>query len=418
LPLLTKSISKRFMPKIKTDHLFIFSCAVLIFGLLWSRFMISLGMIFLLVTALFSPEVKQRISSFFRNKYYLAVTGIFFIFLVSGLWTSNLDYFIQRMTIKLPFFFLPFAFYIIPPLKDKSKLSVFYIFIAVCFTGILYSCGLFLSNPEHYVKIYSQGQIIPTPVHHIRFSIMISIAVSMCIYLILRKEILAYKFERTILIALCILFVGYLHFLAVRSGLMTLYVMLAFTVFYLIRNRVNKLIGLGILLGTIALISFSILFVPTIKNKINYMRYSLEQFAKNENIRDLSDSRRLGSIYGGIQLAKEHPFLGVGYGDLKDETNAYLGKNYPQLKDLDLLPHNQYILVLATAGIIGLVLFLISTILPFFYLNARSDFFFMSVNLMFISSFLVEHTIEAQIGTAIYIFIVLFSMKNLEMTSE
>jgi len=374
--------------------------------------MISLGMIFLLGTAIYSGSFSQKIKAFFKDKYYLAVTGVFFIFLISGLWSSNSDYFIQRMTIKLPFLFLPFAFFAIPKVEKKTIITIFYIYLAICLSGVLYSIGYFLTDPEHYIKIYSQGQILPTPVHHIRFSIMLSIAVAVTIYMTLQKGFS--KIGKYILIGIALFLIIYLHILAVRSGLMTLYVLLLYTVFYVLKNNVNKKIGLTILTSSALLVILSFLFVPTVKNKVGYMRYSLEQFAKNENIRDLSDSRRLGSIYGGLQLAKKNPIIGVGYGDLKDETNNYLKENYPELKDLDLLPHNQYILTLATAGLIGLLAFVFFTILPFFYLGAYKNFFFVSTQLMFVSSFIVEHTIEAQIGTAIYIFIVLLSMKNLE----
>lgn len=402
------------MSTIKSKHLFLFSCAVLIFGLLWSRFMISLGMIFLLFTAFYEGDIKEMFVHFFKNKAYLALTGIFFLFLATGLWTDNQEYFIQRMTLKLPFFFLPFAFSAMPKMDRRTIISVFYIFIAVCLTGVLWSMGLFLTDLNHYIDIYSKGQILPTPVHHIRFSIMIAIAIAMAVYLIFKNEYRVYKKERYILIGIALFFALYLHLLAVRSGLMTFYVFILCTLFFTLKSKVNKKMGLAISAFAIVVVTFSFLFVPTVKNKVGYMRYSLRQFAKNENIRDLSDSRRLGSIFAGIDLGKKNPLLGVGYGDLKDETNAYLKKHYPDLQDLDLLPHNQYILVLATAGVIGMLLFILFTTLPFFYQMAYKDFFFVSIQLMFISSFIVEHTIEAQIGTAIYIFIVLLAMKNIE----
>lgn len=141
------------------------------------------------------------------------------------------------------------------------------------------------------------------------------------------------------------------------------------------------------------------------------MRYSLELFSKNQNIRNLSDSRRLGSIYAGIAISKTHPAVGVGIGDIMVETNAYLKKNYPELVDLELLPHNQYILTAAATGFVGMLLFILFTITPLFYIEAYNDFFFLGSQLMFWTSFMVEHTIESQIGVALYIFVLLLAMK-------
>ncbi|MBT8191677.1 MAG: hypothetical protein KJO29_14695, partial [Bacteroidia bacterium] len=84
-------------------YIFQFAFLVLSIGLLYSRFMISLGMIFFLVGALWDGNLKEKFGRFLNNKYYLAVTGIFFIFLISGLWSENTDYFLNRMRIKLPF---------------------------------------------------------------------------------------------------------------------------------------------------------------------------------------------------------------------------------------------------------------------------------------------------------------------------
>jgi len=170
--------------------------------------------------------------------------------------------------------------------------------------------------------------------------------------------------------------------------------------------------GLGMM--TLLAIFISIQYIPTVKKKIGYTRYSLELFSKNENIRELSDSRRLGSIAAGIDLTKRNPIVGVGYGDIMQETNDYLRTHYPQLIDLELLPHNQYILTASVAGIIGLIFFFLYTIYPIFYLGGMKDFFFLSSQLMFFASFLVEHTLESQIGVALYLFVLLFSMKMME----
>ena len=144
------------------------------------------------------------------------------------------------------------------------------------------------------------------------------------------------------------------------------------------------------------------------------MRYSLELFEQNKNIRDLSDSRRLGSIYAGIELVKMNPILGVGIGDIMQETNQYLKNKYPELIDLELLPHNQYILTAAATGIVGLLVFLFLSFYPLFYIQGYTDFFFLSSQMMLFASFMVEHTIESQIGVALYIFITLFAMKTRE----
>lgn len=370
-------------------------------------------MILLLFAGIWSGSFKKNIKSFAKQKSYLAITGIFLLFFISGLWSENTEYFLNRSRIKLPIFFLPFAFFAIPKLSKEVMQRIFLGFIALFAFSVLWSIGLFLLDFSHYVEIYGKGQILPTPIHHVRYSIMVSIAAAMTIYGIkIWKDIS--PILKKILWAIAFIFIIYLHVLAVRSGILTLYVALGCLLLIYIKEKGNKLLATGITVGSILLIFLATQYVPTIKNKIGYMKYSLELFSKNENIRELSDSRRLGSIFAGLNLTRNNPLLGVGIGDIMDETNDYLAKHYPDLTDLELLPHNQYVLAAATLGIIGLVLFIIFTFMPLFYLNGYNDYFLLSTQFMFFASFIVEHTIESQIGVALYIFITLLAMKNRE----
>ncbi|MBT8232448.1 MAG: O-antigen ligase family protein [Saprospiraceae bacterium] len=367
-------------------------------------------MIFFLIAGLWKGNFKSNFKGFIKNRYYLAVTGIFLIYFISGLWSENIDYFLNRSRIKLPIFFLPFAFYATPKLDKKVMTSIMWGFIGIITFSILWSIGMFLTDIEYYTNIYGKGQIIPTPIHHIRYSIMISIAFCMLVAIIWDKIKEEQKWPRLYII-LAIFLVIYLHLLAVRSGLMTLYVVFLFMFIFYIKEKGNKLLAVGSAASFVLLIFLSTQFVPTIKNKISYMKYSLELFSKNENIRELSDSRRLGSIFAGLQLTKDNPALGVGIGDIMDETDSYLSEHYPELTNLELLPHNQYILSSAALGIIGLILFTIFSCMPLFYLNGMHDFFLTTTQFIFFASFMVEHTIESQIGVALYIFITLFAMK-------
>ncbi|MBT8189374.1 MAG: O-antigen ligase family protein, partial [Bacteroidia bacterium] len=399
-------------------YIFQFAFLVLSIGLLYSRFMISLGMIFFLVGALWDGNLKVKFGRFLNNKYYLAVTGIFLIFLISGLWSENTDYFLNRMRIKLPFLFLPFAFFASPKIDKLIMKRLMFLFIGIMLSSAIWSTLMFLTDIEHFIEIYKKGQIIPTPIHHVRYSILISISVLFCIYLILNALKALIPKEKTLLLLVILFLTGYSHLLAVRSGLLTLYIVLACWLFFYIKMKGRPEIAVGLIIGAVIALLLASSYVPTIRNKIAYTRYSIELFKKNENIRELSDSRRLGSIIAGIELTKENPITGVGIGDLMDETNEFLKEHYPDLTDLELLPHNQYILTSTATGIPAMFLFILFTVLPLFYKKGYGDILIFAGQMLFFASFMVEHTIESQIGVAVYIFILLFSMKNRESTES
>ena len=406
------------MNKRQIQSINIFQLAFLVtsIGLLYSRFMISLGMILFLFAALWDGHILSKFHIFTNNKYYLAVTGIFFIFLLSGIWSENTDYFLNRMRIKLPFFFLPFAFFAVPKIDARIMKRLMLIFIAIIFTSAIWSTAMFLTDINHFVEIYKRGQIIPTPIHHVRYSLLISITVLFCIYQFIHPSKAIIRREKTVLLVIMLFLIFYCHLLAVRTGLMTLYIVLFTSLFFYIRKKGNADMAIGLIMLSIAGIILAANLIPTIKNKIAYTRYSISLFKNNENIRDLSDTRRLGSIIAGIELSKNNPVIGVGIGDLMDETNNFLKDNYPELTDLELLPHNQYILTSTAAGIPAMLLFIYFTIIPLFYKKSYADLLMLAGQILFFASFMVEHTIESQIGVAVYSLILLFSMKNREST--
>jgi len=375
-------------------------------------------MLLFLVAGIANYQLSGKFKGFIKNRYYLSVTIIFFLFLISGLWSDDTDYFLNRMRIKLPFLFLPFAFYLSPRLSKALMQRLMLFFIGLIFCSVLWSVVMFLNDYTHYISIYGKGQILPTPIHHIRYSLLVVTAVLMSIYLVISQPAMVYKAQKKILAIIVVLLSIYLHVLAVRTGIMGLYVVIgSIIIYYALQKQHRKKAGILLAVSMVSLL-LAINYVPTIKKKIGYMNYSLELFAKNENIRHLSDSRRLGSIFAGVQLIKENPVFGVGIGDIMEETNQYLKLHYPELTDLELLPHNQYILTGASIGILGMLIFIFCSIYPLFYFHGYNDIFMLGSLLMLTASFMVEHTIESQIGVAAYIFVLLFSMKNLESLNE
>ncbi len=369
------------------------------------------------VLALLQKDLGATFKQFLKSPAFVLLTALFFVSLLSFLNTENTDYFLNRIRIKLPFLVLPFAFYSMRNFSQELFFKILYFFfILVCSICLVLLC-IYLFDFEYYNKIYGAGRIIPTPIQHIRFSLLICVAICAGIYLSFNDFVLKFNWERKLIVCGSVFLFLFLHVLAVRSGLFAIYAILVYTaIYYLVKKRdVTKGLTLLVLLPTLAFLAIT--FVPTIKSKLGYTKYSLEKLAKMEDIRDLSDSRRIGSIYAGIDLGKKNPLLGVGLGDIKDTTNDYLAENYPGLKDLDLLPHNQFIFYFAVSGFIGLFAFILCAFVPGLYYSAYRDYFFMSITIIFISSFLVEHTIESQLGTASYLLFLLMSLAYLRTKS-
>ena len=142
--------------------------------------------------------------------------------------------------------------------------------------------------------------------------------------------------------------------------------------------------------------------IPSVKAKVNYMRYDWQQLFLFQNASGLSDAGRILSIEKGMELFREHPLAGVGIGDLRVEMKKKLEAAPEHPRDI-LLPHNQFVFVAAGTGIFGLIVFIIAVLLPLVRKRYLKNWLFVCFHIIIISSFFTESTIEEQMGTGFYL---------------
>jgi O-antigen ligase len=133
-------------------------------------------------------------------------------------------------------------------------------------------------------------------------------------------------------------------------------------------------------------------------------------FLKGKATDQLSDASRLISWKLGLELFRDSPVFGVGAGNIRHKMNELYQREFPEFKK-KLTPHNQFIMVLASSGIIGLFLFCIGFFIPLGYEKNYQDPFILALYIAFFASFLVEATFENAMGVAIFLFFLLFHFK-------
>ena len=369
----------------------------------------SIGMMGLVANAVFNKRIGQNFRTFIQNPILLGLTAIFFLVLLSGFWSENTDWLLNRLRMKLPFLLLPFAIVAIPQFGKRVYYPILACFFWVTWAVCLYSIGLYAMDYQAITESYKQGHVLFTPVMHIRFSLIVGYCIVIGIWLLREKFRFKYAVERWLLIGATAFLFIYIHILAVRSGLVSLYAVMACLIVLFVIKSKRYFLGIGIGLLLVIASVLAIRFVPTLYNKYSYMRWSLQQFMKGERLADLSDSYRLATIEAGISIGNQHPLLGVGFGDVKDQTKAYLQQKYPALLREIYMPQSEYVLFYAATGIIGLLAFLWATLQGLFYKNNWTYFLSGSFHVAMIVSFVIEQTLETQLGTAIYI---LFAIMN------
>jgi O-antigen ligase len=261
----------------------------------------------------------------------------------------------------------------------------------------------YLLNFNTITESFLRGKAIPMPYSHIRYTLMLAFAFFCCWFLLEKGKFLFGKREKWLQIFLMAFLFLALHVLSVRSSLFALYIGICLLLVRLILLQKHFVWGSVALLLMIAAPYAAYHFIPSLQNKMAYMHYDMSQYDKGE-VNNLSDGVRFISMKGGLDVAKQNLWLGVGAGDLKTEMNRFYITVYPQLEEVDRkLPHNQLIWTLATTGIMGLALFLLAFAFPLLSSGNYIHWLLLVFHLILFSSFFTEATLEEQIGTGFYL---------------
>ena len=271
-------------------------------------------------------------------------------------WSEDKSMWSERMEVKLPVLLLPLAFSLLPGFSVK-QLRFFTVFItASLLISGLYGVYFLIGNMDHYLLEYNRARVLPTPAKgdHIRFSMVVALAIVWCGYMWpwLGKKALKWFIG----VSMALLAV-YLHLLAARSGLVIFYLFVIAWAFY-IAVRKNIWIGIGILVALALAIFLALENFPTFRMRVGYYQYMMILIERGEISTLYSDMNRFISykIAGG--LIAENPVPGVGAGDALAAMREGYDAKYPGTDEhLKILPHNQFLMIALSAGIPAMLLF-------------------------------------------------------------
>jgi O-antigen ligase len=388
------------------------SCISLFIGLICSKFLLTLSMIFLVALGVFSPTLKQDWKRIWTNKSFAATLGIFILFLGSALMSDNWSESMIRLRIALPMLLLPIAFALLPSFSKKSYqqlLSIYFYMMVLACMNVLINYGLHYEEMQQLLVV---SKAIPTPNgEHIRFSLMINLAVFAGFWLLQQQFYWIKTAEKWLLGVLVLFLMITLHLLSVRIGIVILYGGLGMTVFYYMLSKKYYALGIVLLAGICVMPYLAYKYVPSVQTKVNLTKHNWDMYQQG-HIGEYSDTRRLLSYKIAWDVVQESPWFGVGIGDLKDEQDKHYQEHYP---DQEMMyPHNFFLMLYAAMGILGLIFFLACFFFPLFYHQNYKNLFFLLFYTTIFLSFMTENTLLSALGVGIYSFFLLFSANYLE----
>ncbi|MFN2437654.1 MAG: O-antigen ligase family protein [Chitinophagaceae bacterium] len=387
----------------------IFACILAMVALLFvSRFGLSVIIVLFIGVSLFHRYILSQLRLFFQTPFLLGLGFLFFIPFISGLWSSDTKEWLEMIRIKLPLLFLPIAFAGSWQLSEKQWTGLGYFFLFLIWVGTCYSLFHYIQNTTAIHAGYLKAKTILTPLDndHVRFSWMAAVGFLLSlVFLQIHKK---YK----IVFALLALWLAvYLHILAARTGLISLYIILFF---FLVRFLFQKRKGINSLIIAFALIGLPLLAwltLPTFQNRIKYFIYDFRYVKDEIYLPGANDGNRFLSLKSGWNILKDNPF-GIGAGDIQQANLQWFDKNIPGMLSTDkIYPSSEWLIHGLIAGWPGIFLFTIIMCIPFFIKKIQHRFFWTLLNATAAFSFIFDPGLKVQYGVFLYSFIVLWWWK-------
>ncbi len=377
----------------------------IIVGLFVGKALLSIGSLLLFLNGFFNANVFKNLKKVWQLPIYQVCICLFFTYVIGGIWSVHPKNYWAEIQLHLPFIGYAIGFSALGFVSKKEFKLYGHILMACTFLGILYSLYFFIANYNMVLSNYGISQMLKVPFKgdHIRFSLVLLINILYCYYYFKPtvKSTWVYGF-----FALFIFI--FIHILASKIALLGLYILLlSFGVHNAFAKRKIKNLLL-ILFACMVLPIIAYYVSPTFKAKFNYTKYSYENAGNDAAATFYSDKGRLISYSLAWPIIKLHPMLGVGTGSAKPiMDNAYLAK-FGKQNFKALIPHNQFIMLLLSLGLLGL------TICVWFWycsFRASKNFILLMFNIIFLLAFNIEPMWEIQYGICIHIFFLLLLNK-------
>ncbi len=133
--------------------------------------------------------------------------------------------------------------------------------------------------------------------------------------------------------------------------------------------------------------------------------WEYDEFVNGRGINGHSLTMRLYFWKAASVVIKNNFLFGVGTGDVQDELNkTYIETHSPLTKQWFKRPHNQFITITVSLGILGLLVFIFSFLYPVITLRKHLHILFWPYFLILCVSFILEDTLETQAGLSFYAF--------------
>lgn len=394
------------------SYLLFFSMVGMMATLFFSRAGLSICMGAFVLFSLLHGDWRAHARNFFSSPLLWGMSLLFFLPLLSGLWSEDKQEWFRVLRIKLPLLLLPLAFASPFSFSKKQWDVLAALFILLTTAGACWSLFHYAGDMEEINASYLKAKSIATLLgnDHVRFSWVVSVAILLSAWQWWKTRRDKKKYSFLLLINGCWLII-FLHLLAARTGLFSFYILLLITGIYLVMRKTKPVLGAALLLLLLVLPFLAYSIFPSFQNRVRYILYDHSYIKDNRYLPGGNDAARVISIKAGWNLLLANPVAGTGTGDIWTETRKWDEQQYPGILYRDMLyPSSEWLIYGLTAGWLGVAVFTCVMLIPFF-IRRRPMLVWVLLNSIAAFSFLFDMGLEVQFGVFVYSFVVLWWWK-------
>lgn len=407
--------------KIFLASIYLFTAVLFFPSLQTLNFLITAALV---ISALSFNSFREKIA-ILKQRKVLWWMLIFILLIFISIWLSNNKHSAFRyLDSRLPLLYFPLSIGLISISKELRKKAL--LGTAIIITIASLACigyGIYRSYHFHNTA-FLYNDALSEPVTGLQ-SIYVSLLVNLAIYIFTWFLFYEPSFRYKTLLVAAVLFLFVTSFLlASRNLMLVLYASTLAFAFYHIIKRKKYLEGATLIMGLLIGVFLVVKFFPKTINRFKELTYTKFSYQKDgaESHYDMAlDSTqwngantRIAIWQCGWQLFRQHPLLGVHLGDKKLKLmEVYREKNFEFAIRTQKNLHNNYLDILVSLGISGLLIFLISWLfLPLRIAWQYRDGLAIIIMLTFAIAMVTENYFDRSIGGMLFGFFIPFLLSD------
>ena len=333
---------------------------------------------------------------------------LFFIYgllsAVSLVYSSQFDTGLSKTILKLPIFFIPLVYNSVQRSTNRWRISFELLFIWMVNTVAVLSVINYYKNKEALDFLVLQNKPIPVMSHiyHIEFSIMLAIAILICIYRVLFYYWSNHYYHYLYAIA-GLIGIYCLHVMSVRTGLLCLYIGFSvLLIYYILQTKKYWILIAGVILMFSAL-GLGYRFSESFRNRITLTLDDINVLQTERDRNWHSVSMRVDAFNNGLDVFTSNWVMGVGIGDVDTAVQAAYIENDTRLQRVNRKkPHHQFLENGIQSGFLSPILLLAVLLIPMLYRKYRNPLL-VSLFIVFMVSMQFESILERQSTVVVFV---------------